>query len=115
MITVSHEDGHILAVVLGEFTVQDFRQFEEEALYDIRQQGKARMIMDLTGMAAYTIDMAVEEIRFLKQHRQQFERVAIVSDDQWVTWSVWLNRMMTESEIEVFDDVADARSWIISE
>lgn len=115
MITVSHEDGYILALVLGEFTVQDFRRFEEEALYDIRQQGKAKLVFDLTGMAAYTIDMAVEEIRFLKAHRQQFERVAIVSDDQWVTWSVWLNRMLTESEIEVFEDLAEAKSWIASE
>ncbi|MBE9609808.1 STAS/SEC14 domain-containing protein [Chitinilyticum piscinae] len=112
MITVTHEQGSVLATVLGEFTVQDFRQFEEEVLYDIRQQGRAKLLLDLSDMVTYTIDMALEEVRFLQAHRQQFEKVAIVSSDQWVTWSVWLNRMIAESEIEVFEELQPAMDWL---
>ncbi|WP_028455684.1 STAS/SEC14 domain-containing protein [Chitinilyticum litopenaei] len=112
MISISHEPGYIHAKVFGEFTVQDFRQFEEEALYELRFQDKADMLIDLNDMLAYTIDMAVEELRFVTRHRQQFKRVAIVSSDQWVTWSVWVNRVISESEIRVFEDVEEAQRWL---
>ncbi|AOX99088.1 STAS/SEC14 domain-containing protein [Jeongeupia sp. USM3] len=112
MITISHEAHYIYVAVLNEFTVQDFKEFEDSVLYELRFHGSANLLFDLSGMMGYTIDMAVEEVRFARKHRRDFGRVAIVSDDQWVTWSAWINNLLSDAEIEVFDDVDEAKTWL---
>jgi uncharacterized protein (DUF58 family) len=112
MISISHEEQYIHAVVFEQFTLQDYKEFEANVLYDIRFHGSARLLLDLRQMTGYTIDMALEEIRFSKQNRQNFDRVAVVSNDQWVLWSVWLNQAIAESEIKVFPDIESAQLWL---
>ena len=112
MISISHETNYTHAVVFEQFTLQDYMEFESNVLYEIRFHGKARLLLDLSQMVGYTIDMALEEIRFSKQNRQNFDKVAIVSDDQWVVWSVWLNQAIAESEIRMFSDIQGAQIWL---
>ncbi|KAF0814193.1 hypothetical protein IGB42_01090 [Andreprevotia sp. IGB-42] len=112
MLSISHEPNYLHVAVLSEFTVHDFREFEEEVLYEIRFRGAVNLLFDLTEMLGYTLDMALEEIRFARAHRRDFKRVAIVADDQWVTWSAWLNQLLSEAEIEVFSDVDAAQGWL---
>jgi hypothetical protein len=114
MISISHESNYIHAVVFEQFTLQDYKEFEENVLYDIRFHGFARLLLDLSQMDGYTIDMALEEIRFSKQNRQHFDKVAVVSCDQWVVWSVWLNQAIAESEIKIFSELAEAQFWLQS-
>lgn len=113
MISLAHEKEYYHAVVFNEFTLQDFREFEQCVLYASRFEGPVRILIDLREMAGYTLDMALEEFRFSKEHRQDIERIAIVTDDQWVTWSAWLTRMVTEADIQVFEDIDDATAWMV--
>lgn len=113
MITLAQEKNYYHAVVLDEFTLQDFREFEQHVVYASRFEGPVRILLDLREMAGYTIDMAMEEVRFSKEHHQDIEKIAIVTSDQWVTWSAWLTRLITEAEIQVFEDIDDAQSWLL--
>jgi len=115
MISISHEQDYVHVAVIGEFTVADFREFEENVVYEIRFHGHANLLFDLTEMISYTLDMAVEEVRFTKAHKQDFGRVAVVSDDQWVAWSAWLNQLLSDAEIELFSGVDAARDWLMGE
>ncbi|WP_035051489.1 STAS/SEC14 domain-containing protein [Andreprevotia chitinilytica] len=112
MITISHEPNYLHVAVVHEFTVHDYREFEDNVLYELRFHGSASLLFDLTEMLGYTLDMAVEEIQFVRAHRRDFKRIAIVADDQWVTWSAWLNQLISEAEIEVFDDLESAQGWL---
>jgi hypothetical protein len=113
MITITHEDPNlILAAVLGEFTLPDFMELEKATEYTFQFQGKANLLMDLRDMLGATIDVAWEEIRFTRQHAQDFGRIAIVASDQWLQWSGWIARIFTEAEVQVFDDYDAAQAWI---
>lgn len=61
----------------------------------------------------YFADMALEEIRFSRDHRQEISKIAVVSSDQWVTWSAWLSRLVTEAELQVFEDADEAAMWLL--
>ncbi|GAA5785471.1 hypothetical protein GCM10007860_04070 [Chitiniphilus shinanonensis] len=113
MITITHEQNFVHVAVLGEFTLGDFREFEENVLYEIRFRGRANLLFDLTEMLSYTIDMAVEEVRFSRSHRQDFGKVAILTNDQWVTWSAWLAQLFTDAQIELFPDLESAKLWLV--
>lgn len=113
MITITHEDPNlILAAVLGEFTLPDFQELEKATEYTFQFQGKANLLMDLRDMLGATIDVAWEEIRFSRQHAQDFGRIAIIASDQWLQWSGWIARIFTDAEVQVFDDYDAAQAWI---
>lgn len=112
MISIDHRDELIVAVVLGEFTLADYREFEELADYKIKFGGSLDLLFDLREMAGFTVDLAVEEIRHTLRHAHDFRRIAILTNDQWITWSAWVSQFFVDADIQVFDDEEEARFWL---
>lgn len=112
MITIQ-ESGHLVNIaVMGEFTIADFKQFEEHALYKLKGPGHINLLFDLRGMLAYTPDVAWEEIKFFRrEHNHDFSKIAVVTDDQWITWQAWLSRLFVDADIRVFGDYSEAQTW----
>lgn len=112
MITIQHEGSLITVGIYGEFTVTDYRQFEQEVLETLRLSGKVDLLLDLRDMQSYTLDVAWEDVRFVRAHAHDFRRVAVVSDDQWHVWLAWVTRLMTAADVQVFTDEGLARNWL---
>lgn len=112
MISLAQEKGYYHAVVFNEFTLQDFREFEQCVIQASQTKEGVCLLVDLRNMMGYTLDMALEELRFSREHGREIARIAVVSSDQWVAWSAWLSRMITEAEIQVFDDMDEAVTWV---
>lgn len=115
MITIEHTPKLLNVAVLGDFTLSDFREFEQQMLHEIRFQGSVNVLLDLRDMVSHTVDVAWEEIKFTRAHAREFGRVAIVTDDQWLSWSAWLARLFAEAEIQVFSDYDEALAWAAPE
>ncbi len=112
MITIEQTKDLLNIAVLGEFTIADFKQFEENALYKLKSPGEIDLIFDLRGMLGYTADVAWEEIKFFsRQHNHDFNKIAVVTSDQWLTWQAWLSRIFMDADIRVFQDYAEANAW----
>ncbi len=113
MITISQTPTLLNVAVLGEFTLADFKQFEENALYKLETPGEIDLLFDLRDMIGYTVDVAWEEIKFFsREHRHDFSRIAVVTDDQWRTWQAWLSRIFVDADIRVFTDYEEAKAWV---
>ncbi|MDD3353947.1 STAS/SEC14 domain-containing protein [Zoogloea sp.] len=112
MITTSHLEGRVNVTVLGEFTLADYKEFEEVFNYKVKFEGPVSLFFDLREMSGFTVDMALEEIRFAREHAHDFTRIAILTDDQWITWSAWLSQLFVDADVQVFSDAEDADSWI---
>ncbi|HEY6093886.1 MAG TPA: STAS/SEC14 domain-containing protein [Gallionellaceae bacterium] len=113
MITIEQKGNLLNVAVLGEFTLADFKQFEENALYKLSSPGPVNLIFDLRAMISYTVDVAWEEIKFFsREHQHDFSKIAVVTDDQWVTWQAWLSRLFVDADIRAFADYSEAKTWI---
>jgi hypothetical protein len=112
MITTQHQDHLVEFAVFGEFALADFKEFEEMVLSEINFSGQVDLLVDLRDMADFTLDVVWEEIRFSKQHAGDFRRIAVITDSQWVAWSAWLEQLFVNADVTVFDDEAEARSWL---
>lgn len=112
MITVDHSQGVVNLAALGEFTLEDFREFEEYLFAQGLFDGSCDLLFDLREMAGFTVDMAWEEIKFTRLHGGDFKRVAIVTDSQWVAWSAWLEQLFVSADVRVFESLEDARAWL---
>ncbi|MFH2133795.1 MAG: STAS/SEC14 domain-containing protein [Pseudomonadota bacterium] len=112
MITIADSNNLVNIAVMGEFTLADFKQFEQHALYKLKSGSGLNLIFDLRGMLSYTTDVAWEEIKFFSsEHNHAFNRIAVVTDDQWLTWQAWLARLFVDADIRAFDDYSEAESW----
>ena len=113
MITIDHKGNLLSIVVLGEFTLADFKEFEDLVRAKTSSEGALNVLFDLRQMADFTLDVAWEEIRFSRQHPHDFRRVAVLTDSQWVTWSAWLSQAFVDTDIVVFADEGEAHDWLM--
>ncbi len=113
MITIKQTPTLLNVAILGEFTLADFKQFEEQALYQLKSPGAVNLLFDLRDMISYTVDVAWEEIKFFsREHKHDFNKIAVVTDDQWLTWQAWLSRLFVDADIRAFSDYEQAEAWV---
>lgn len=112
MITTDHRANLITVSVFGEFTLPDYKEFEELVNYKVRFEGPIDLLFDLRQMAGFTLDVAWEEIKFSRSHAHDFRRIAVLTEDQWLTWSAWVSQLFVDAEVQVFADEDDARAWL---
>jgi len=112
MITTDHQENRVNLTLFGEFTLADYKEFEEIVNYKVRFEGLVNLFIDLREMSGFTVDMALEEIRFARAHSHDFARIAVVTDDQWVSWSAWLSQIFIDAKVRVFEDINDAEAWL---
>lgn len=113
MITIQQNANLVNVAVLGEFTLADFKQFEEQALYKLSTPGEVNLLFDLRDMIGYTLDVAWEEIKFFRRdHNHDFSKIAIVTNNQWQTWQAWLSRLFVDADIRAYEDYAQAKAWV---
>lgn len=112
MITTDIQPSRISIVVFGEFSIADFKEFEEQVIQRLKIEGPLSLFVDLRQMADFTVDVAWEEIRFSRQHVNDFLRIAVLTDNQWISWSAWLSQAFVAADLRVFADEADARAWL---
>ena len=112
MISLDVKNNLISVSVMGQFTLDDYREFEQAVCYGIQFQDTVDLLFDLRDMLSYSLDVAWEELKFSREHKNDFGRVAILTDDQWMAWSMWLNRSFMSAEIRLFDDLEMAQAWV---
>lgn len=112
MIAINVKDNIISMSVLGRFTLEDYKEFEEAVLYGLKFQGVVNLLIDLRDMISFSLDVAWEEIRFSREHANDFDRVAILTGNEWVAWSAWINRLFMEADIRLFDENREAEAWL---
>lgn len=115
MIVTDHQAERVHVTVYGEFTLADYREFEELVNYKVRFEGPVNLLFDLSRMADFTLDVAWEDIKFARAHSHDFKRIAVVTDSQWVTWSAWLSEIFVDADMQVFDSLEEAQSWLEQE
>ncbi len=112
MISLSVKDNQINVTVMGQFTLADYQEIEQAVSYGIQFKGKVNLLFDLRDMLSYSVDVAWEQLKFTHEHKTDFGRIAILTGNEWVAWSMWVNRMFMSAEIRLFDDLGMAQSWV---
>jgi len=113
MIAISSEKNLVSVSVIGEFTLADYKDFEQHVLHGLEFEGGVDVLLDLRDMVSYTFDVAWEEIKFSREHRYDFRKIAVVTADEWTVWLAWLNRLFVDADVHVFDEPGIALEWLV--
>lgn len=112
MIVTDQQSHRVNVNVYGEFTLADYQEFEAAVNNEIRFENPVDLYFDLREMNGATLDTALEDLQFTRRHANDFRRIAVVTDSQWVTWSAWLAQVFVSAEVEVFDTPEEAQDWL---
>ncbi|MFQ5935006.1 MAG: STAS/SEC14 domain-containing protein [Acidiferrobacterales bacterium] len=112
VIVIEEEKDLLKTTVYAEFTLADYQEFERAVTHELEAVPKIKLFLDLTNMARFTVDVAWEDIKFTRAHAHDFERIAVVTTDQWTSWASWLGTAFTKADVQVFEDPAVANAWL---
>ena len=112
MIVTDQQEHRVNVTVYGEFTLADYKEFEDLVNDKVGFEGPVDLLFDLTQMADFTVDVAWEDIQFVRTHSHDFKRIAVVTESQWVTWSAWLSQIFVDADLQVFAGLDEAKRWL---
>ena len=112
MIVIQQEPRRVVVNVYGEFTLADYKEFEDMVNYKVKFEGPVDLLFDLREMIDFTLDVAWEDIVFSRAHADDFTRIAVLTNSQWVAWSTWLSKAVISADLRVFAEEEEARAWL---
>ena len=112
MITIDHGPKKISIAIFGKFTIADYQEFEELFNYKSRFEGPLNILVDLRNMAGFTLDVALEDLKLTREHRDDPHRIAVLTESQWITWSALINQFFVQARVMVFSEEAEAHAWL---
>lgn len=115
MISISQESYGLSVVLYNEFTLEDFCSLEKALLTAIHNIHRPDLLLDLSMMKDFTIDMAFEQLRFLRNHANDFGRTAIVVEDIWIRLGSKIGNLLTLQHPKYFSDAVKAQEWLMNQ
>ena len=114
MISIREQSYGLNVALYNEFTLDDFRQLEAALLESKQKIHLPDILLDLSMLKDFTIDMAMEQIKFLNQHENDFGRVTVITDDIWIKLGARLSSLLTNQHPKYFDDATKAQEWLLA-
>ena len=112
MITTDVSPERVEMRAYGTVTLSDCKAFEEASSYRVLFNRPIDLLFDLRSMTGYSLDVALEEWRYVRAHPTDFRKVALLTDDQFVTWGAWFSQFFTDADIRIFETERSARRWL---
>lgn len=112
MIVIEKHKDWLKASVYAELTLADFQEFETAVNEELKRAHPVKVLLDLSAMSGYTVDVVWEDVKFIRAHAHDFRRIAVVTRSQWVPWLGWLTGAFTDADIRHFENAANAEAWL---
>lgn len=96
----------------GEVTEDDVTQAASELRDAIARYGKIRLLFRLSDLSLSSFFTALNErFRFLREHSDDIERLAIVTDDKATGMLGKMSRTTGATETETFSTQEESKAW----
>lgn len=115
MISIREQSYGLNVALYNEFTLEDFRELEQAILQAVGRVHRPDLLLDLSMLKDFTIDMAWEQLKFVNAHDKDFGRIAVVVDDIWIKFATHISDLLTRTHPQYFDTAAEAQAWLLGE
>ncbi|NHR05954.1 STAS/SEC14 domain-containing protein [Chromobacterium haemolyticum] len=114
MISIREQHYGLDVALYNEFTLADFKLLEEALLKRQSECVKPDLLLDLTELKDFTLDMALEEVKFMRAHENHVGRVALVVSDVWIKLAAHIAGLLSNTRTQYFDTAEEAQAWLES-
>jgi hypothetical protein len=106
--------GTVGVAASGKVTAEDYRDVLVPMLATALEQGGVRLLYVVEDDTSFTPGAAMADVRLAFKSLKGWERIAVVTDADWIENSIKAFGWMMPGEVRVFDDdeVDDAKRWL---
>ena len=113
---MSETEGNLLIVKATEkLTTKDYEEvFIPKINQLIQEYRKVRVVVFLAeNFSGWEIGAAWDDAKFGIQHRNDFEKMAVVGGSKWVKWATKISSYFMEGQVAIYDtsDFQSAVAW----
>jgi hypothetical protein len=107
----SHD--HIVGYSLsGEVSDEEYIQAASELRDDVARHGRLRLLFRLSELSLSSFVAALDErFRFVNEHQDDIERVAVVTDDTTPSVMAKVAETLRDFEVETFSRDEESKAW----
>ncbi|SEM75632.1 SpoIIAA-like [Mesobacillus persicus] len=110
----SNEMNHIIEVeVKGKISENDIHEFEQYFNQKKENQEELNLLLAVED-AKYSLNGLIEDFKFDIKHWNDFHKIAVVSDDNWIELGSKLTDILPTIEVKHFNDHEKdkAKAWL---
>ena len=98
----------------GKLTKADYLHLSPEIERLVQQQGKVRLLFEMTDFHGWEVGAAWEDLKIGLGHFSDIERIALVGEKKWQHSMATFAKPFTKAEVRYFEhaDAVDARRWV---
>jgi hypothetical protein len=112
MISIREQEYGLDVALFNEFSLADFKLFEAALLKRASEMGSPDVLLDLSELKDFTLDMAMEELRFTRAHDKDYGRIAVIVSDVWIKLAAHLAGLLARGRAQYFSSAAEAQTWL---
>jgi hypothetical protein len=118
MLRILHDmpPGTVGVEAVGKVTEEDYRTVLGPAVGDALKRRDLRLLYVLgREFESYSSSAAWEDTKLWAKHLKGWERIAVVSDEDWLENSVKAFSWLMPGDVKVFetDEVNEAKAWLV--
>ena len=109
-------DNAIKVQPSGKVDETDIRKIGNEADRLIKKHGSIKVLVDASDFDGWAdMDTAKKHFRFVREHHQKVERIALIAGHEWQHWLAGVMSAFVHPEIRIFDkgDASAAADWLL--
>lgn len=115
---LTNDYDNVVAIHMkGELTTKDYEPVVNLLEDKIKNYGKINLYCEVDEMEEVEAGAIWKDLKFDVKHFNDFERVAMVGDKQWLEWGAKFAKPFTSAEVKYFDmsEKAEAMQWVVAE
>lgn len=116
-ILTSNHDNTVAINMSGELTAKDYGPVVNLLEDKIREHGKINLYCEIGELEEVEPGAIWKDLKFDARHFNDFDRVAMVGDKQWLEWGAKFAKPFTSAEVKYFDksEKTEAMQWVVAE
>lgn len=115
MHTLFDAGSNTLGIKVGsKLTKQDYEEVIPAIEQKLQEFGELNILIQLEEFEGMEIGALWEDLKFDVKHRNDFNRLAIVGQREWMKWMTKLSKPFFDAEVKFFepDQVQEAWQWL---
>ena len=116
MFSIDTANGEYIRIhATGRLSARDYDAMEPALEAELaRREGRAPLLLDLTGWRGWTAGGLLRDLRFDLKHRSSFPRIAVLGDRARHKWLTYAAKPVFGGEMRYFDAARERKAvgWV---
>ncbi len=105
------EDNIVAFRISGKLTHEDYQTFLPRLESLIKENGKLSVLIELHDFKGWDLEAAWDDFRFLEEHPEAFERIAVVGKGRLMRWMTAMTAPFVGAEVRYFEEDELSKAW----